>query len=411
MLQIGWIDYSKDHRDRVMRVLEMLTNPGALDELGISVVRDAFSDRLFPGTSTLLTRAKYFLIIPWIMQELEFQELPPAQFLKLLHEQEHLMSEVLHRNGETTGVIGLRAGKALRRKPSEVYWNGLRTFGIFRDSRMSIANYLQAAGKVRTFNKARRAALLRDDLVEAKDDHDADAAERFQSFWDIIPSPDDWETQMTFEFTAEEAQFLRDKIITSPHSRRSLFAYLLGDGMGFMHSQLTFSNLDAFNLPPDICRDYTMAQQFALLIFGAHLRFNILFFQSNGQPEQAEARQQEWLAWKDEIADFDFAQWDTRAMLKVMGISPGQHAYHFVLTWIDRYVCHLMTASEAEMDEFIRKREIQLKGPKRAKIGNTPHYEGEWIGVDRLEYRWRYARQIILDIAHGLEGNDASSRA
>lgn len=32
------------------------------DELGIGTVRDAFADALFPGTSTIQTRAHYFLI-------------------------------------------------------------------------------------------------------------------------------------------------------------------------------------------------------------------------------------------------------------------------------------------------------------------------------------------------------------
>jgi len=29
------------------------------------VVRDAFSDLMFPGTSTAQTRATYFLLVPW----------------------------------------------------------------------------------------------------------------------------------------------------------------------------------------------------------------------------------------------------------------------------------------------------------------------------------------------------------
>ena len=35
------------------------------DELGIGVVRDALSDLMFPGTSTVQTRATYFLLVPW----------------------------------------------------------------------------------------------------------------------------------------------------------------------------------------------------------------------------------------------------------------------------------------------------------------------------------------------------------
>ena len=34
-------------------------------------VRDAFADMLFPWTSTIMTRARYFLLIPWTYQDLE----------------------------------------------------------------------------------------------------------------------------------------------------------------------------------------------------------------------------------------------------------------------------------------------------------------------------------------------------
>ncbi|MHB9025675.1 MAG: DUF6361 family protein [Armatimonadota bacterium] len=408
MLHIGWIDYSKDHRDRVMRVLEMFTSPGAVDELGISVVRDAFSDRLFPGTSTLLTRAKYYLIVPWIMQELEEREFSPTQFRDNLHEQEARMSKVLLECGESAGVIGQRAGGDLKRKPSETYWNGLRTFGIFRDPRMSIANYHQAAGKVHAYNRARKAALLREEQ-SSTDDSDADAPERYQPFWEIIDPPEDWRSQMTFAMTADQARFLRNKIITSRYSKKSLLAYLLTDGLHLINPETEFDDLSPLDLPFDIRHDYTLAQQFAFLVSGAHLRYNIIFFNSNEQLEHAEAIQQEWIDWKRKVAEFDFTQWHTRSMLGEMGINPGQHAYHFVLKWIDQYAQHLATVREEDIDEFIRQREIRLKGSKRAKIGNTPQYQKDWIGISYLEYRWPYARQIILDIAKGL-GIDATAR-
>ncbi len=35
MLKIGWIDFSKEHRRRVLNVLSLLTTKGAVDELGV----------------------------------------------------------------------------------------------------------------------------------------------------------------------------------------------------------------------------------------------------------------------------------------------------------------------------------------------------------------------------------------
>ena len=53
------VDFSKTERDKVVSILRLLGTQTALDELGIGTVRDAFSDMLFPGISTLQTRAKY----------------------------------------------------------------------------------------------------------------------------------------------------------------------------------------------------------------------------------------------------------------------------------------------------------------------------------------------------------------
>ena len=53
-------------RDRVKSVIDLLSTPGVIDELGIGVIRDVFSDSLFPGVSRIQTRDKYFLTIPRI---------------------------------------------------------------------------------------------------------------------------------------------------------------------------------------------------------------------------------------------------------------------------------------------------------------------------------------------------------
>ena len=66
---IGWVDFLSEHREKVRSVIDLLSTPGVIDELGIGVIRDSFSDSLFPGISTIQTRAKYFLIVPRIFKE------------------------------------------------------------------------------------------------------------------------------------------------------------------------------------------------------------------------------------------------------------------------------------------------------------------------------------------------------
>ena len=57
-MQIGFIDFSKEERNKILATLKLLGTQTALDELGIGVIRDAYADILFPGISTIQTRAK-----------------------------------------------------------------------------------------------------------------------------------------------------------------------------------------------------------------------------------------------------------------------------------------------------------------------------------------------------------------
>src|SRR5690606_40960850 len=68
---LSWVDFSEHDRDHMLQVIRMFAEPETVDELGIGSVRDALADVLFPGTSTIQTRAAYFLFIPWIYVSLE----------------------------------------------------------------------------------------------------------------------------------------------------------------------------------------------------------------------------------------------------------------------------------------------------------------------------------------------------
>ena len=58
----SWLDSSEHERRAVLELVSALNEPGTLDELGIGSIRDTIADTLFPGTSTIQTRARYFLM-------------------------------------------------------------------------------------------------------------------------------------------------------------------------------------------------------------------------------------------------------------------------------------------------------------------------------------------------------------
>ena len=66
-----WLDYSERERRKMLDVVDLFREHDTRDELGVGSVRDAFADMLFPGTSTIMTRARYFLLVPWAYLKLE----------------------------------------------------------------------------------------------------------------------------------------------------------------------------------------------------------------------------------------------------------------------------------------------------------------------------------------------------
>src|SRR6266545_5549723 len=75
----SWLDYSERERRKMLDVVDLFREHDTRDELGVGSVRDAFADMLFPGTSTIMTRARYFLLVPWTYLRLEKLRIGSAQ--------------------------------------------------------------------------------------------------------------------------------------------------------------------------------------------------------------------------------------------------------------------------------------------------------------------------------------------
>ena len=110
-MQIGWIDFSKEERNKVVSILRLLGTQTALDELGVGTIRDGFSNLMFPGISTLQTRAKYFVLIPYLFSSAEKKSFKSQrEVLDFIHTQETQLVQTLvtHSPAGTDGIIGSR---------------------------------------------------------------------------------------------------------------------------------------------------------------------------------------------------------------------------------------------------------------------------------------------------------------
>jgi hypothetical protein len=67
---IGWIDFDEAERDRAQRLMDLFREQDSRDELGLGAIRDSIADHLFPGTSTIHTRLRNMLFVPWVLKSL-----------------------------------------------------------------------------------------------------------------------------------------------------------------------------------------------------------------------------------------------------------------------------------------------------------------------------------------------------
>ena len=388
-MQIGFIDFSKEERNKILATLKLLGTQTALDELGIGVIRDAYADILFHGISTIQTRAKYFVLIPYLFERAANQKLSGGRELyKWLIANEDKMVETLVRNSdsEETGIIGknaLKQKRAVKMKPSSIYWNGLRTFEIVRNAGISLSAACNA-----TWSSAQKK-----NETEPKTDGDTfDDMTAGQGnsvlFSPILPDYD-FEKTATIALTRKEAEYIADRITKALLSQNTLLAFLIKHKLNCN----SFDEIPADILPREMRRDYLLAKEFSDFIFGAHIRYNIIF--SNYQDEEM-------------IDEFD--SWRTMFVNNKFDLTAV----------LDRISCNYATAKFCTdflesvnknddfkaMDELIIAREKAVKGD-RAKLCKPKEYQYNYdrrVHFYSLDFRFGTAKTIIDDIIKGLEG-------
>lgn len=414
---LGWIDFSSEHRERVRTVLDLLAEKGVIDELGIGVIRDTFADLLFPGISTIQTRAKYFLIIPRLLKDYEAlsdrqrRNQPLPSFLA--EEEKQCRIRLVEKFGkqESLGIIGVKFGtrsdKEVLRQPSSVYWNGLRTFGIIKTD-LSLAEYCRRYSGHRPSLRM----LLEESKEERGDDVDAEELARTPVI--TLPLMKDWREKLSINLRREEATFLRQQIVaTKPES---LIGQVLLDSRAqaqFLALSPQASFADLADLPfikqipiPELRQTVLRAKLFWDLLRGAHIRYNCLLQDRFGLVKLAREYAGEWAAWRRDIKSFPWSQWDTAAMWGYVAIAGGR-VQRATRTFIERWIelAAKLPSENALFDEcVIRQERANKRARARLRPDNRTEKVSGWIGIEALAYRFPQAWRIVNDIHQAESG-------
>ncbi len=407
---MGWVDFSSEHRNRVKTVIDLLSTPGVLDELGIGVIRDTFSDCLFPGISTIQTRAKYFLVVPRIIRD--YEQMPDRQRRRtsledyLSEQEKQVRIRLVQKYGkaERLGIVGVtfgtRADRDVLRQPSSIYWNGLRAFGIIKTD-LSLAEFCRKYSG----HRPPLSMLLAETLEERGDDVDIDDIARGPIA--TLPKDDDWLNRLVITLSKSEAEFLHQQMAASKPD--SLLGQILMNERALdeflaLHENASFDEF--VDLPfvarlPTRLRDVIrLANRFWEILSGAHIRYNCLLQERFGQKSRRRELETEWSQWIDRMKSFPWGAWDTTAIWELMADNRSEiraWTHRFIEEWIQ--TARKLPSDTAVFDKIVIQQERDNKRSRaRLRPDNPDEQVGDWIGIRYLDYRLSQARRIIDDI-------------
>ena len=381
----GWLAYSERELRQAHDLASSLSERETRDELGIGSIRDAIADRLFPGTSTIQSRARYFLFLPWIFQDLERQVRGRARE-RSEHAERTLIAQ-LRQSHDTRGLVGGRT-TLVERLPSAIYWNGLAVLGIRRVARPLSAYY-------RWLDDPTRAGRI------ATDDDGVPIEGMIRTWWDSVPSaPEGFPDGARFALTSEESEYLSIRAVAAtPY--QTMLGYLFRESRPDVRVDLPWIHPQCDNMPDSVRDDVDVAEHFSLLHRGAALLYNLEIAEARNEPprkEEYEHRLQEW-------QEHALAPLEAFDLARVWQLAPHAQrgARRFVQDWLTavRRADGRPLSRERLARELVATREARVKGRARSRIYQP--FRVAWNGASgsaQLDYRWSASvQQIVLDVA------------
>ena len=410
---LTWLDYSERDRRRALDVIDLFRETGTVDELGLASVRDSFSDLFFPGTSTIQTRACYFLLVPWTFLRLERLRVTSSKAEARARQEELRLNSRLLARDDTRGVFGSQAGMTLKRLPSEVYWGGLGSWGI-----------RTFPGHMWAYFRSLDGFYRRGDRFQSTP-HDPEGRSAPPANWHPhLPAPPSGfqNGNVSVVLRRQDAEYLRDRI--QARHPDSLLAVLAGRAdPADLDANQPWQLSRLSEVSPVLREQLRDAEMFAVCMQGAALLYNLMLAELQKHEGRRDTYRGELQAWAGdfEALGSDLPGWKLDGVWRVVraqGRSVGYPTRTFVETWIatlQQGGSEAVVRDNARVRALVRDRETQLKRG-RARLASPRHLElwGGRSGTGRLNYRWGESpmsgtRMVLRDIFDGLKRSEGDA--
>lgn len=403
-MEIGFVNFNQEALNRANKVMKLLQGQGAIDELGLGRIRDAFSNAMFPGMSVLQTRAKYFCLMPALYSFLERTRISDAREArqKIRDYEISLTRRLAAGSPGESGIIGAESlthgGDYVKYDPTYVYMAGLETYGL-----------VKTGGNIYTTIAERSAAYSLAPKKQTGSDETGDDSDDLNGLSQLfLTCGEDYRFRsdypMSITLTNNEATFLKNQIIR--HTDGSLLHYLLDSGL-YEKATEAYVDFEALgmilngNVPEKIWKSYSLALRFSRYADLLRTRYAYLYDIAVGATEGAEKELQ---AFEDKILTHQ-AEFTPGAIEEIIVFINHLVNDDASKQFIKRTANAIAESDFPALDELITLREKTIKGIRRSKLLNAKEYEqGKPFEKPALmSYRWNSIGFTVLkEIREGL---------
>ena len=402
-MQIGFVNFNTEEKKRVAKMMQLLQESEAIEELGIGRVRDHFSNTLFPGTSTLQHHAKYFVVMPSLyyhtaFKSRKFQNL--AEVSRYIKEAEVQITRQMAKwdnnqiNTTETGITGINTlkdalndyNKYVKYDPAYIYGSGLARYGIIPDT--GVERLILELNKKHFADPHNKGALKSEDTTEDAGDltGDKQVIKTCGESYDFFNGK-----TMSLALTEKEASFMKDRIHSSCDG--TMLAYLidskyeLPERIGYFEIEELLSELD-----PRVVNVYKKSVLFSKLMHLIDWRFNYSYFDSFGNTDEAEVCKDEYEKLLVEYKEVILNEGAFKALFDYT------RSIDMMLTeFCEACYKAIIGGEPTRVDQLVNAREHTVKR-QRSKIGNSA-YKNQGRGKPLPNtFRWETVRTMVNEI-------------
>lgn len=407
-MDIGYINFSQEERNNIYKVIQTIRDHQAIDELGIGRIRDAFSNEMFPGMSTLQNRAKYFVLLPALYISAEHEKYKNVNEvqqriidleIKLTRQLLNGTPDAAERWGITGSTVINQAEKHSSRyvkyDPSYIYWGGLVTFGMVKTDGNIYQLIFERSQK--NHDKPTRWRSNSNDDFESQDDEggtgDFQLCDTGGLKYDF-----DGRTPIPIQLTKEEALFIKRQIITSDASKDSVLAYILrNEDLPLVSNWLDLGELWR-DIPDNFLIAYTLSATFSRFTYLLRTFYNYIYDKKMGNADEAEEILKHFVEYREENLQILTKQ----KIGEVIAYIDDRVDDYSVKNFCMNAAQYVESNNLDKLEDCIIKREKETKGAVRAKLTNWKKYVGqEHAEAGILDFRWSLVYSMINEIRKG----------